>query len=328
MRSAGSLVWRPRKSGVRFNVGDVIDPDKIEVLIVHRPRYDDWSWPKGKAEPNEPLLSTAAREVEEETGVVVQMHAPLTTQRYRLGSGQIKEVHYWIGTPASRESVIRSRPPVAAASAKEIDSARWVAPKLARKMLTRRGDRRLLDDLVSRAEKGSLVTATVAILRHAEAVSRTDWKKSEADRPLGRSGGLQSLDLVSMLSALGTTRLLSSPWLRCTATLGPYAAVAGLNTITAEELTEANAAISPKAATRVVKRLVKRPGGPIVICSHRPVLPSMIKAFKKYSTSQIVRQLPTSAPYLDTAQFLVAHIAYNADKPQIIAVETHRTIKR
>lgn len=321
-------MWRPRKTGVSFSIGDVIDPEQIEVLIVHRPRYDDWSWPKGKAEPNEPLLSTAAREVEEETGVIVQMHSPLTTQRYRLGSGQIKEVHYWIGTPATGDAVIRSRPPVAPASAKEIDIVRWVAPKAARRMLTRRGDRRLLDDLVARAEKGTLVTATVAILRHGEAVPRSEWKRSEANRPLGRHGGLQSLDLVSMLSALGITRLLSSPWLRCTATLGPYAAVAGLNTITADELTETNAANAPKAASRVIKRLIKRPDGPVVICSHRPVLPLMIKALKKYSSSQIMRQLPQNDPYLDTAQFLVAHVAYNADKPQIIAVETHRTIKR
>lgn len=328
VRSAGAVAWRPRKTKKQYAIGDTIAPADIEVLIVHRPRYDDWSWPKGKAERNEPLLSTAAREVEEETGIVVQMHAPLTTQRYRLGSGQIKEVHYWIGTPAAHDAISRSRAPVVPASHKEIDEARWVNPKAARKMLTRRGDRRLLDDLVTRAEEGELVTSAVAILRHADATPRSSWKKEEKNRPLSRLGGVQAVDLIHMLSALGITRLLSSPWIRCTSTLGPYAAVAGLNVVTADELTEDNAAQSPKGATAVIKRLIKRRDEPVVVCAHRPTLPQLMKALKKYSSSQIIRQYPREDPYLETAQFLVAHIAHNGDKPRVIAVETHRTFRR
>ncbi|MDO5720549.1 MAG: NUDIX domain-containing protein [Actinomycetaceae bacterium] len=322
------MAWRPRKKEKQYAFGTAIAPSDIEVLLVHRPRYDDWSWPKGKAERNEPLLSAAAREVEEETGVVVQMHAPLTTQRYRLGSGQIKEVHYWIGTPAKQDAVKRSRPPVAPASRKEIDEARWVSPKAARKMLTRRGDRRLLDDVVQRAQAGELVTSTVAILRHADATARSSWKKADKNRPLSRLGGVQTVELIPMLSALGITRLLSSPWVRCVSTLAPYASVAGLNVVTAEELTEDRAALSPKDVTAVIKRLIKRSGDPVVVCVHRPTLPRLLKALKKYSSSQIIRQYPQEDPYLDTAQFLIAHLAHNGDKPRVIAVETHRTFRR
>ena len=94
VRSAGALVWRfadPTRVAVS---GEPIDPADIEVLMVHRPRYHDWSWPKGKAENGEPLVAAAVREVEEETGQVITLGVPLTTQRYRLGGGQTKEVHY------------------------------------------------------------------------------------------------------------------------------------------------------------------------------------------------------------------------------------------
>ena len=93
-------MWRfvdPERRGVP---GQVIVPEDIEVLMVHRPRYKDWSWPKGKSEANEPIICAAIREVEEETGASVILGAPLTTQRYRLGSGQTKEVRYWVGTLA------------------------------------------------------------------------------------------------------------------------------------------------------------------------------------------------------------------------------------
>ena len=155
--------------------GEVIDPADIEVLMVHRPRYHDWSWPKGKAEHGEPLVAAAVREVEEETGQVVTLGAPLTTQRYRLGGGQTKEVHYWVGTPVSGGPAAFVRAPVARAPRTEIDRAEWVAPERAAEMLTRRGDRRLLSDLLARAREGRLVTTTLLVLRPGQGLtSRLD----------------------------------------------------------------------------------------------------------------------------------------------------------
>ncbi len=331
VRSAGAVVWRPRKSRTAVGIGQVFEPDDIEVLLVHRPRYDDWSWPKGKAEINEPLLAAGVREVEEETGVLVQMHAPLTTQRYRLGSGQIKEVHYWVGVPVEHGGVERSRIPVAPATAKEIDKVRWVTPGPARKMLTRRGDRRLLDDVVSRAEAGTLVTQTLAIVRHGAAVSRKQWNGGEASRPLNRTGGVQALDLVDIFSALGITRLLSSPWERCRASLEPYATVASLGLVTADELAEDFAKNEPEAPGRIIKRLLERPAEPVVVCGHRPVLPSMFEPIRNVASNQIARGLPTQDPYLRTAELLVAHVAYprdNNEQAEVLDIEYHRTIKR
>ena len=172
VRSAGALVWRftdPTRAAVP---GEPIDPADIEVLMVHRPRYHDWSWPKGKTENGESLVAAAVREVEEETGQIITLGAPLTTQRYRLGGGQTKEVHYWVGTPVpAGHPSERLRAPVARAPRTEIDQTAWTSPERAADMLTRRGDRRLLADIVARAREGRLVTTTVLVLRPGQGLS-------------------------------------------------------------------------------------------------------------------------------------------------------------
>ena len=165
VRSAGALVWRFTAPARVAVPGEPIDPSDIEVLMVHRPRYHDWSWPKGKTENGESLVAAAVREVEEETGQVVTLGAPLTTQRYRLGGGQTKEVHYWVGTPVpTGHASERLRAPVARAPRTEIDQTAWTSPERAADMLTRRGDRRLLADIVARAREGRLVTTTLLVL--------------------------------------------------------------------------------------------------------------------------------------------------------------------
>lgn len=166
VRSAGALVWRFTDRSRVAVPGEPIDPEDIEVLMVHRPRYHDWSWPKGKTENGESLVAAAVREVEEETGQIVTLGVPLTTQRYRLGGGQTKEVHYWVGTPVpTGHASERLRAPVARAPRTEIDQTVWTSPERAADMLTRRGDRRLLADIVARAREGRLVTTTLLVLR-------------------------------------------------------------------------------------------------------------------------------------------------------------------
>ena len=172
VRSAGALVWRFTDPARVAVPGEPIDPADIEVLMVHRPRYHDWSWPKGKTENGESLVAAAVREVEEETGQIITLGAPLTTQRYRLGGGQTKEVHYWVGTPVpAGHASERLRAPVARAPRTEIDQTAWTSPERAADMLTRRGDRRLLADIVARAREGRLVTTTLLVLRPGQGVS-------------------------------------------------------------------------------------------------------------------------------------------------------------
>src|SRR5215472_8502449 len=87
VHAAGAVLWRARAGG-------------IETALVHRPRYDDWSFPKGKSEPGEHVLLTAVREVEEETGVRAALGRRLATQTYPV-EGQPKQVEYWAARPGN-----------------------------------------------------------------------------------------------------------------------------------------------------------------------------------------------------------------------------------
>jgi len=102
-----------------------------EVLLVHRPRYRDWSFPKGKCEPGEHVVAAAVREVHEETGVRVRLLRPLPRQRYLVSGGREKVVHYWLGRRV--DGKISDH-----VADEEIDEVRWVPVAEAVRMLTDR----------------------------------------------------------------------------------------------------------------------------------------------------------------------------------------------
>ena len=112
VEAAGALVWRERAG-------------RLQVALVHRPRYRDWSWPKGKLDPGELPPVAAVREVEEETGMAVVLGLPLPGLEYRLADGRPKVVHYWAARVAGRgdEAPLRARPPVPHADRSEIGRA-------------------------------------------------------------------------------------------------------------------------------------------------------------------------------------------------------------
>ncbi|MET1041410.1 MAG: NUDIX hydrolase [Acidimicrobiales bacterium] len=117
VRAAGGVVWRP--------VGD-----GIEVLLVHRPRYDDWSLPKGKLEPGESWEDGARREVEEETGVTGVLGPHLATSTYTDAKGRPKEVRWFE----------LCEPRGAFAANDEVDEVAWLSPDAARRRVTRPAD--------------------------------------------------------------------------------------------------------------------------------------------------------------------------------------------
>lgn len=324
IRSAGALVWRPVGSAVGAAPGTSLDASDIEVLLVHRPRYRDWSWPKGKAEHNEPLAQAAVREVEEETGQVVYLNRPLTLQRYRLGSGHTKEVHYWAAQALRKHPAKAARPPVQLASKKEIDQAKWCKPAKARQILTRRGDRRLLSELLQMASKGELTSSSIILLRHAKAKSREKWKGTEEDRPLTRMGGRQALDVPPLLSAFGADHLLSSPWSRCQQTVLPYAALTGLAVETMPQLTEQRVETHPEESSALVEQLLAEPTGRHVVSLHRPGLPALLDPIVSGVGIKRYPALTSPSSNLRTAEMFVVHVAHPGDgTPQILEVERH-----
>jgi 8-oxo-dGTP pyrophosphatase MutT (NUDIX family) len=126
-------------AGVVQAAGGVVsrrgDGGRPEVLLVHRPRYDDWGFPKGKLEPGETHEQAAVREVEEETGLRCALGRELPSTSYNDSKGRPKTVRYWAMQPL--EGAFRPH--------HEVDEARWLPCDGARKLLSHRHDREVLD---------------------------------------------------------------------------------------------------------------------------------------------------------------------------------------
>ncbi|GHD99910.1 NUDIX hydrolase [Streptomyces alanosinicus] len=128
VRAAGCVLWR--RSPIS---GD------LEICLVHRPKYDDWSHPKGKLKHGEDALAGALREVAEETGYTAEPGTELQTLRY-LANGRPKQVRYWAAEAAGGRFTPNA----------EVDRILWLSPAAARSRLTQPRDRDLVEDVVHR----------------------------------------------------------------------------------------------------------------------------------------------------------------------------------
>lgn len=255
--AAGALPWRRRRG-------------ELQVALVHRPRYDDWSWAKGKLDPGEEWPAAAVREVFEETGLHVRLGRPLPTSRYTLrgrdGLPEAKEVRYWAAEVVGGDGAL----------VHEIDEIVWLDVAAATDRLSYARDHDQLLDLVRADRNGALATWPLVIVRHANALSRATWPERDPLRPLDASGRERAEALVSILSSYGVMRVVTSPSVRCLATVLPYAVAAGLKVRLKPGLSEEGFAKEPEHAPHHLMRLLER-GTATVVSTHGPVLPVLLE---------------------------------------------------
>jgi 8-oxo-(d)GTP phosphatase len=250
---------------------------KGQVLLVHRPAYDDWSFPKGKLDRGEASPAAAVREVEEETGLRIRLGVPLTSQSYPHG-GRTKAVDYWVGRVVGGHDVSGY------AVNDEIDEVVWVGVDKAERRLSYPRDRETLAEALSTKKTRALV-----VLRHARARSRKAWRRNDRERPLLAVGTAQAQAAAPALGAFGVSRIVTSSSTRCVDTVAPYAAESGWPVTCVDGLSEEDATATSVRA--VVDELVHS-GEDAVICTHRPVLASVYDAIgiptEPQSTGELV----------------------------------------
>jgi 8-oxo-dGTP diphosphatase len=269
----------------------------VQVAVVHRTKYDDWSLPKGKLEPGEHPVAAAVREVGEETGHAVVLGRPLPDQHY-LAFGVPKIVYYWTGRAGRGEFV----------PGRETDQLDWLPIAAAADRLTQPRDSQLVQQCV--AER--LDTVALIVLRHAKALPRKAWSGPDLERPLADRGKAQAAQLVPLLGAYGVRRVISSPGLRCIDSVRPYAAQAGAAIETDETITEQAYHKDPLPAHRLASGLA-RTDVPTVVCTHRPVLDGFLTA-----VGVTAGAAPPPQP-LGTGEMFVFHLADGV----VAAVERH-----
>jgi 8-oxo-dGTP diphosphatase len=229
------------------------EPDGPKIAMVHRPRYDDWTLPKGKADRGETDEASALREVQEETGLRCDLGPEITSVRYRDHYDRPKVVRYWLMYPASGGFAPND----------EVDRIRWVRPDEAVMLLTYAHDREVVRVATS-------FDRPLYLLRHAKAGDRDAWTEDDRLRPLTSKGRRQAEAFVGVFRDRAIDHVLSSPYVRCVQTVRPLALARRLPVEETDLLAE-GARLGPAMG------MLRGLSGAAVLSGHGDLIPEIVE---------------------------------------------------
>ena len=271
IRAAGALLWRENSDLA------------TEVALIHRPRYGDWSLPKGKVEMGETALQCAYREVLEETGIRASFTRQLGAVEYEE-SGQQKRVKYWAAYCALDQSEFIAN--------EEVDQMKWLPATQALEQATHDSDKSIIETFMNQEQH----TDTLIILRHTKSLERGDWDEEDSHRTLDETGFDQAQLLIKHLEPFAIDELYTSDYTRCVQTVTPLAHARGLSITTVPSLNEESFELDPEKAISFANAL-KQDEKNILICSHNPVIPSMLRGIlnTKLKNKDLIKLEPGDA---------------------------------
>jgi 8-oxo-dGTP diphosphatase len=301
--AAGAVCWRETDG-------------KIFVLVIHRPVHKDISLPKGKVDPGESLPQTAVREIAEETGLGVTLGVPLGVTNYTMPNGREKVVHYWAAEVT--DEAVRASTFVPNT---EVAGLEWLPIKKAAAALSYERDAEMLERFRMLVDDGVTRTFALIALRHAKAVPPYQFDGPDADRPLTERGRGEALSIVPSLLAFGPHKIVSSTARRCRQTVAPLARALG-RAVKKTDLISQDAYESGDSDIQAVigKRVRKRET--VVLCSHGPVLPDIVREVALATGTAPAATISRSGD-LPVAGFSVIHLSVDRPGSGIIAIETH-----
>ena len=251
VQAGGGVLWRPAEDGT------------TEVCLVHRPRYDDWTLPKGKAESGETLIATGARELEEETGYRVALGRHLRDVVYELPTGGRKHVRYWAARPLGGDFE----------PSHEVDRIRWLPVDKASEKLSYRLDRSILREF---ARLPADLT-TMLLVRHARAGRRSRYHGDDRLRPLDSLGRAQADALVTLLRIFDATTLHAADRVRCEQTIAPAAAALATPILGEPTLSEEAYRENPDGGRQRIREIAEDSSTVHAICSQGKVIPPLMQ---------------------------------------------------